>query len=96
MRFYVFCGTVGTLCSLSKKTRTKRDWANPAEVPWPGSAPVVRAYVHQRDHALIDFLLRTLQCRADIFRFRDVFAVAAQSLADLVITRVTKVAAYSR
>jgi hypothetical protein len=61
-----------------------------------GSAPVVRAYVHQRDHALMDFLLRTLQCWADILHFRDVFAVAAQSLADLVITRVTKVAAYSR
>ena len=49
--------------------------------------------VDERDHAVVDLLLRALQGRTDVFGLLDVFAVAAESLGHDVVARVAEIAA---
>jgi hypothetical protein len=43
-----------------------------------GAGAVVGLEVDERDHAVVDLLLRALQGGTDVFRPLDVFAVAAE------------------
>src|SRR5688500_4694673 len=58
-----------------------------------GACRIVGDDVDERDHALIDFLLRALQRGADVFRFFHVLTVAAQRFGHLVEAGVAEVAA---